>query len=218
MVNPTRFFAQWKKTMILQGRNIILLVGGVAIAAAKSCDLNVSADAIPVASPSDGTWEDFIPGRKSWKASCSHLVTSITDPAAMVGTVVTLKMQVYGELGLPFSIFVDNVTIQQEALSGEPMFIAWDKTAKKFVGGIRQGISRIYYDQWNGSSAYNSAAAGTLFYSDNIVYKKTATDLVPEALQGSAIVREWRITGTLGNLAQGSFQFQGKGALAVSTT
>jgi hypothetical protein len=53
---------------------------------------------------------------------------------------------------------------------------------------------------------------------NNNIFKKTATDLLPEALQGSVIVREWKLTATRGNLAQGSFQFQGKGALTVPTT
>jgi hypothetical protein len=54
--------------------------------------------------------------------------------------------------------------------------------------------------------------------NNNNIFKKTATDLIPEALQGSAIVRNWKVVGTLGNLAQGSFQFQGKGALSNPTT
>jgi hypothetical protein len=75
---------------------------------------------------------------------------------------------------------------------------------------------------WAESSAYTNAAEGTLFYmngdASNNVFRKTDTDLVPEALQGSAIVRDWKVVGTLGNLAQGSFQFQGKGALTNPTT
>ena len=210
--------------MILQGRNIILLAGGKAIAAAKSCDLEISADSIPVASPSDGAWEDAIPGRKSWKASCNHLVTGIVDSAAMVGTVVTLRMQVAGELGLPFREKVNNVTVEEGSAEIEPLAVVWNTTTKQFLGWTRttRPASSHYYDLWSGSSAYTSAAEGTLFYmngdNNNNIFKKTATDLVLEALQGSAIVRNWKVVGTLGNLAQGSFQFQGKGALTNPTT
>ena len=210
--------------MILQGRNIILLAGGKAIAAAKSCDLEISAGAIPVASPSDGAWEDAIPGRKSWKASCSHLVTGITDPAAMVGTVVTLRMQLQGEIGLPFNDKVSDVTVEEGNDDIVPMYIVWNTTTKQFLGWVRttRPAASHYYNLWSGSSAYTSAAEGTLFYmngdNNNNIFKKTATDLVLEALQGSAIVRNWKVTGTLGNLAQGSFQFQGKGALSNPTT
>jgi hypothetical protein len=210
--------------MILQGRNIILLAGGKAIAAAKSCDLEVSADAIPVASPSDGAWEDAIPGRKSWKASCNHLVTGIVDSAAMVGTVVTLRMQVAGELGLPFREKVNNVVVEEGSAEIEPLAVVWNTTTNQFLGWVRntRPASSHYYNLWSGSSAYTSAAEGTLFYmngnNNNNIFKKTATDLIPEALQGTAIVRNWKVVGTLGNLAQGSFQFQGKGALTNPTT
>jgi hypothetical protein len=210
--------------MILHGRNIILLAGGKAIAAAKSCELDVYADAIPVASPSDGQWEDSIPGRKSWKASCSHLVTGITDPSAIVGTVVTMRMQVAGELGLPFREKVNNVTVEEGSAEIEPLAVVWNTTTNQFLGWVRntRPASSHYYNLWSGSSAYTSAAEGTLFYmngnNNNNIFKKTATDLIPEALQGSAIVRNWKVVGTLGNLAQGSFQFQGKGALSNPTT
>jgi hypothetical protein len=210
--------------MILQGRNIILLADGKAIAAAKSCDLDISSDAIPVASPSDGAWEDAIPGRKSWKASCSHLVTGIVDSAAMVGTVVTLRMQVAGELGLPFREKVNNVVVEEGSAEIEPLAVVWNTTTNQFLGWVRntRPASSHYYNLWSGSSAYTSAAEGTLFYmngnNNNNIFKKTATDLIPEALQGTAIVRNWKVVGTLGNLAQGSFQFQGKGALTNPTT
>jgi hypothetical protein len=205
--------------MILQGRNIILLADGKAIAAAKSCDLKISADAIPVASPSDGAWEDAIPGRKSWKANCSHLVTDIVDPAAMVGTVVTMKMQVQGEIGLPIDGIVSDVSVQQQSLATTPDAIVWDSTRKAFLAKTGSGFTITYYLSWTGSSPYTNATAGMLFYNSTskAVYKKTTNDLLPEALQGSAIVREWRITGTLEDLAQGSFQFKGKGALTNPT-
>lgn len=104
------------------------------------------------------------------------------------------------------------------------MYIVWNTTTKQFLGRVRttRPAASHYYNLWSGSSAYTSAAEGTLFYmngdNNNNIFKKTATDLVLEALQGSAIVRNWKVTGTLGNLAQGSFQFQGKGALSNPTT
>ena len=210
--------------MILQGRNIILLAGGKAIAAAKSCDLEISADAIPVASPSDGAWEDAIPGRKSWKASCNHLVTGIVDSAAMVGTVVTLRLQLQGEIGLPFNGVVDNPEVDEEETTEIYHWITWDSTNKRFLAVFRttRPAAIHYYASWTGDSVYKNNTTDKYFYNihngANTVYKKTATDLIPETLQGSAIVRNWKVTGTLGNLAQGSFRFQGKGALTNPTT
>ena len=208
--------------MILQGRNIILLAGGNAIAAAKSCDLKISADAIPVASPSDGAWEDAIPGRKSWKASCSCLVTGIVDSAAMVGTVVTLRMQVSGQIGLPFDGFLNNPTLEEETLTEEPTAIKWDLTRHRFIAEFEFApFGTTYYRVWPNSIVYSYPPFGSLFYDrshQENIYRKRTPDLEPEALQGSAIVRDWNVVGTLSSLAQGSFQFQGKGALTNPTT
>ena len=208
--------------MILQGRNIILLAGGKAIAAAKSCDMEISADAIPVASPSDGAWENAIPGRKSWKASCNHLVTGIVDSAAMVGTVVTLRMQVRGQMGLPFDGFLNNPTLEEETLTEEPTAIKWDLTRHRFIAELEfDPFGTTYYGVWPNSIVYVTPSLGSLFYDrshQKNVYKKGTTDLEPEALQGNAIVKGWKCTATVGNLAQGSFQFQGAGALTNLTT
>jgi hypothetical protein len=208
--------------MILHGRNIVLLANGTAIAASKSCTLDVDAEVIKVSDPNDGQWEHAIAGRKSWKASCNHLVTDIIDPLAMIGTTVTLRMQVQGELGLPFDDIASNMTITEGSIQGNPQFIVWDTTSKQFLGGMRTGINRYYYNQWSGSLDYNGSARGSsLFYltsGENLVYKKTGDDLAPEALQGSAIVKSWKVTGTIGNLAQGSFSFEGAAELTNPTT
>ena len=212
--------------MILHGRNILLLAGGTAIAAAKSCDLDVSTDIIKTASPSDGQWENSIPGRKSWKATCSQLVTGVTDPVAMVGTIVTIRMQVAGKLGMPFSGNVSNVTIEAGSAPSVTV-VTWDATSKQFLAVYVNGGTTRYYSSWSAnftwksSTDYHNAPTGSFFYDasgGDMVYKKTATDLLTEALQGSAIVREWRVTATLGNLAQGSFQFHGKGPFTNPTT
>lgn len=119
-------------------------MGGTAIAAAKSCDIKVSVSTISTSSPNDGVWEYSIAGRKSWSATCSHLVTQIADNAGMIGQTVTLTFEP-----------VDN--------SGAPL----------------ANIS---------------------------------------ALSGTAIVKQWKGTFTTGNLAQGSFEFQGVGPLAPPTS
>ena len=200
-----------------------MLAGGVAIAAAKSCNLRVSDSTVPIASPWSGEWEDAIPGRKSWQASCGQLVTGITDAAAMVGTVVTLRMQVAGELGLPFHGKVSNVTIQSGSVQ-EVEEVVWDTTNKKFLGVFyTQHFEAYYYETWGALAGVPNAAssnyvAGALYHYNQDVYRLTSTNLILEALQGSAIVQEWDVSGNVGNLAQGSFSFLGKGALAVPTT
>jgi hypothetical protein len=208
--------------MILHGKDIILLADGVAIAAAKSCELNISADIIKTSSPSDGAWETSIAGRKSWNASCSQLVTSITNGLSMVGTVVTLRMQVRGQIGLPFDGFLNNPTLEEETLTEEPTAIIWDLTRHRFIAEFEFApFGTTYYGVWPNSIVYVTPSLGSLFYDrshQKNVYKKGTTDLEPEALQGHAIVKGWKCTATVGNLAQGSFQFQGAGALTNPTT
>lgn len=121
--------------MVLHGKDLIVLVDGVAIAMSKSCDINVEADIIPTSSPTDGDWEHSISGRKSWKVTTNHLLSSFNSMALNVGAIVTLTIQT-------------NV---------------------------------------NGTT---------------------------EQMTGSAICRLCKVTATNGNLAQGSFSWQGTGSLA----
>lgn len=121
---------------VIHGRNLIIRVGGTAIAGAKSCEINVDGEQIETASASTGTWRTFLAGRKEWSVSCGFLIpasgTPLKSEAAMVNTTVTLTVQ--------------------SGLSGD-------------------------------------------------------------TLTGSAIVKAWKASGTIGNLSQGSFQFRGNGAL-----
>lgn len=123
--------------MVIHGRKIIVKVGGTAIAGAKSCEISIDGDQIEVASPTTGTWRDFIAGRKEWSVTCGHLIpasgTPLKSNAAMVNTVVTLTIE---------------------------------------------------------------------------------TDMTGDTLTGQAIVKTWKASGTVGNLATGTFQFRGKGAPA----
>jgi predicted secreted protein len=204
--------------MILHGRNILLLAGGTAIAAAKSCELNVSADIIKTASPNDGQWENGIAGRKSWRASCSQLVTSIVNGAAMVGTQVTLKMQLSGQIGLPFNGFVDSVTVETGSTSYYDG-IVWSRTRHSFLAYyLDDDFQDHYFESWPGALSYNYQNNGKFFYMKNKVYRVNNNDLIQEALQGTAIVKDWKVTATMENLAAGSFQFQGVGALTNPTT
>lgn len=75
--------------MILQGKNLIISANGQVIAGAKSCDISVDADTIPVSSPTDGRWEYIIAGMKSWKVSTSHLVPMETVPSHFAEAVAT---------------------------------------------------------------------------------------------------------------------------------
>lgn len=203
--------------MIIHGKNIIIKANGIAIAAAKSCELDVSADIIKTASPTDGQWQHGIAGRKSWRASCSHLVTDILDPAQMVGVDVTLTINTVN-IGLPIQyILQTSPTVEQQSATSVD-FIVWDDQAKRFLG-CRDSLSilnRKYYTNWLNKEIYTEAPVGSKFCltSTGSTYTLTASGLVEDKLAGTAIVNEWKLTAARGNLAQGSFRFEGSGPLS----
>ena len=206
--------------MILHGRNLIIKAGGVAIAAAKSCDITVQSEEIEIASPSTGEWRTAIIGRKSWAISTNQLVTSIVRPFSMVGTSVSLDVSIIDEVGLPFAGFVDNVAVGE---SGAYNSIVWDKTRKKFLFKYTSHYTGevTYYLTPSGPydmSGSTSPSDGSMFYTpDNAVYTYYSGNLHTEKLTGTANIVTWRVAGTVGNLAQGSFQFNGNGALTPAS-
>ncbi len=205
--------------MIIHGRNLIIKAGGVAIAAAKSCDISVQCEEIETASPSTGEWRTAITGRKSWSVSTNQLVTSIVIPFSMVGTSVSLNVSIEGEVGLPFGGFVDNVEVSEE---GAYNSIVWDKTRKKFLFKYTSHYTgEVHYHLTTSGpydmSGYTSPSDGDMFYYQGKVYTYYNGDLHAEKLTGNANVVTWRVTGTVGNLAQGSFQFNGNGALTPAS-
>ena len=80
--------------MIIHGRNILIYQNGVAIAAAKSCEIHVGCEKIPIASPDTGDWEDNIAGRKNWTVRLNRLVMSMTEHLLNAGNRVRLTFGV----------------------------------------------------------------------------------------------------------------------------
>lgn len=201
--------------MFIKGKNVILKMGGTAIAAAKSCDVNIQADLIKVSSPTDGAWEHSIAGRKSWSASCSHLVTQISDSAAMVGTVVTLTFQPVSDV--VFSSTVANPTITSGTAPSSG-YMVFDTTRKEFlwVYSPAPGVT-LYFQDFDGKPVL---IVGAYYYkrSEAKCYQWSGTAMNEvQALTGSAIVKQWKGTFSQSNLAQGSYSFEGTGALNTAT-
>ena len=197
---------------------MIIKMGGVAIAAAKSCSIKVKAKQIDVSSPTDGEWEHSINGRKSWSISTDHLVLSIARPLATVGTQVSIEVCLRSSVGKPFSGFVNNVTLQSGSYSGTPSIIYWDKTLKKFVGYVNPtaGVT-LYFDSWTNSDAYTSPSAYDCFSYNGVVYSWLSNELTAEKLTGMANVESWDVRGAVQNLCSGSFSFNGTGALSPAS-
>ena len=201
--------------MYLKGKNVILMMGGTAIAAAKSCDVNIQVELINVSSAIDGVWEHSIAGRKSWSASCSHLVTQIADSAGMVGQTVTLKFQPIGDV--TFYGIVNNPTLS----TGTPPttgYLVYDAIRKDFLWKHvpAQGVD-VYFQNFDWKPAL---IRGAYYYNNTEAkcYQWSGTTMNEvSALTGSAIVKQWKGTFTTSNLAQGSFQFNGNGELAADS-
>lgn len=202
--------------MILHGEDIIIKAGGVAIAAAKSCDINITTDTDEIANSSSGKWKQFMIGRSSWQVVVSQLVTTLLSNIQMAGTQITLEMSVKGDIGLPFDGFVNGETTEQQSYAGTPDAIYWDKTAKKFLGKVGT-INPKYYLNWSEGAAYISPSDYDCFSYNNDTYIYLNSNLNADKLSGNAIVTTWKCTATRSNLAQGSFEFLGNGALTPAS-
>lgn len=85
--------------MIHGGKIIVSKKSGnswvTAVAAAKSCEIGSTAEAIPISAPSltgsDGSWQYVIAGLKSWRVTVNALVTNV-EQILGVGTDVELKI------------------------------------------------------------------------------------------------------------------------------
>ena len=64
---------------MIHGKDLILTIDSeytqnVALAASKSCEVEVNTDFIEVASPTDGAWKQYVPTYLSWGLSASSLL------------------------------------------------------------------------------------------------------------------------------------------------
>lgn len=84
----------------MNGNNIIVLVDGVAIAAAKSCTITKKVEAIETGNSADGRAKSYIPGLREWSVSVRALVTSMPDFFADPGQTVRLSIAVRDNNGV----------------------------------------------------------------------------------------------------------------------
>lgn len=209
--------------MAHNGNDLIISVGGVAVAASKTCKVSVQANTNKVASPSDGQWEYSQAGRKAWTASTDHIVTSLSRAAIQVGTTVDIQVALRGSQAKGFAGFVNNVTITSITYDGLLSLVRgifWDKTAKKFLLKVVPTIGReFYYDAWTvtDSTPYTSPSAYDTFKCNGVVYSWLDGDLMSEKLTGRAIVKSWDVQGSRGNIMMGSFSFKGTGPLTPAS-
>lgn len=212
--------------MILHGSNLIVKAGGTAIAAAKSCVVDVQAEEIEVSSPLTGTWRTYIAGRKSWNINVSGLVqaqnVALPDHLRNIlewgGQTLSLSVELSGaqliQGALPFDGFISGETIENTGATSAPNAIFWDTDRFIFVG--RVGLR--YYRTWTGGSAYSSPETDSYFYhtSEGEYYRYNSADLYPvdqQVASGQALCKSVRATGSVGSLATYQMQFVGSGEL-----
>lgn len=204
--------------MILKGNDLIIKVGGVALAASKSCKISIKAKTSETSSPSDGDWEHSRLDRKSWNISTNHLVQSLTRSAQMVGTTVTIEVGLRYNVGTQFHGFVNNVSLESGTYSGTGGTVMWDKTRKIFVKYYAPAAGvYYYYSRWNGDEKFKNLSAYDMFYYNNVNYTWLANDLTAEKLTGQAHITGWDCSGARGNLIVGGFDFKGTGPLTPAT-
>lgn len=106
----------------------MIKMDGVAIAAARSCDIHVAAEVNEVSSASSGTWRERLVGRKDWSVTINKL---LTDGVASVLTVA----------GTEFTLTVINRNDSTDQLSGQA--ILQEARVVGSVGALAQGSWRF---------------------------------------------------------------------------
>ena len=78
--------------MAINGNDIIILKDGTSIAGTTAHDIQTSAEDIEVSSPTQGSWRQYIAGRKDWSVTVSYLVLAASGirDVLTVGTTYTL--------------------------------------------------------------------------------------------------------------------------------
>ena len=208
----------------MNGKNLILMINGVAAAASKSCQIRTTCDTKEVSSPSDGEWVHLRKGRKAWSVECDYLLTSHSLLNALnIGTIVTLTFQPIYDHSYIFN-GVYNGTVVESMLRDYPDSVWYSSVEKCFV--VRK--DNVYYKNWD-SNIYNvpqfsDPQSGVKYiagFSSQTYYEwiNATTGLAEiQRLTGSAICTQCDAQGAVASLAKGSFSFKGNGPLTPVTT
>ena len=203
----------------MNGKNLILKVNGTAVAAAKSCSIDTKCDLLEVSSPSDGAWRRFWVGRKEWSVSCSYLLTYENLTGVLeIGTIVTLVVQPLYGTTYHYAGEYGGTVVEYRASIYEGIY--YHVTRMQFVA-LYNGE---YFTAWEGMIdtpwfVTPQERANYVNNANNKLYRWNGTGLVfVPYLTGSAICEQCKMTGSVGTLANGSFQFKGSGPLSQVTS
>lgn len=197
---------------IIHGRNLIIKADGTAIAAARSCEVTITSESIEISTPLSGKYKEYIAGRLGWNVTTNQLVTDAVENLKMAGKIVTLMFYVKKD-ALPFARFTVGITVQPLFVPN-PESIVFASDENRFFA---YKYPNSYYENWPTRDIYNNQQMGNIYEFSNTYYEWSDGVLVPAVndykLSGQALCTQAKTTGTVGNLAQGSFSFQGSGPL-----
>lgn len=77
--------------MEIKGKDIIVQVGGVAVAAAKSGTIILDMEMLEVAPQTAGNYREYLPKRLSWKIATVQLLTNVRTTLLSVGQRVAVR-------------------------------------------------------------------------------------------------------------------------------
>ena len=122
------------------------------LGAAKSCEIDVDCDVIPVSSPSNGQWSHAIPGLKSWKVTTNHLLGMDTVPSHRILAVGTSHQD--GKAGDNSYCIVDGVRYAGGTRGLQLRVFDWDSEHNRW------SVKANYqYDTYGSSAAMADMAA-----------------------------------------------------------
>lgn len=103
---------------MIYGKDLKIFADGVAVAAAKSCEISMSVDTHEVATPSDVDWRRFKADRSEWTVSVSTLVTEFYTRFNL-GQKVTLTMAVCNANGMTDDRLIGTAWLQKSEITAQ---------------------------------------------------------------------------------------------------
>lgn len=104
--------------MMIFGRDIKIFMDGVAIAAAKSCEISINVDTHNMATPADTEWLRLKAERYEWTVQVSTLVTEVRTRFNL-GQMVTLTMAVCDANGMTTDRMTGTAFIKKSEITAQ---------------------------------------------------------------------------------------------------
>lgn len=107
--------------MATLGNNIIVQVqrgnNWVAVAAARTDEIQVDGEQIEIASTTQAKWREFIAGRCTWSVQTSYLVTAVANIRELLKVNTSVRLRIGGSTMATGDYLVGNAIIKTQKLS-----------------------------------------------------------------------------------------------------